>query len=112
MSGYDASDPDARRMLNACWLTQGPRPLQRARGFAHLLRSGVVQEGKTPAWGEAGVNRQMGEGLGLGHAIRRRSPTNALQAILFRSHARLFRSEGLRGSVRNAAMALRWTPPG
>ena len=33
----------------------------------------------------------MGEGWGLGHAIRR-SPSNALQAILFPSHAGLFRS--------------------
>ena len=31
-----------------------------------------------PGLGEAGVDRRMGEGWGLGHAIRRSSPSNAL----------------------------------
>jgi hypothetical protein len=44
---------------------------------------------KTPAWGETGADRRIGEAGGLGHAIRRSSPTNDLQVILFRSRERI-----------------------
>jgi hypothetical protein len=53
----------------------------------------AVQERKTPAWGEAGVDRRMGEGLGAGGTPPGAlAQSNALQAVLFRSPARLFRS--------------------
>jgi hypothetical protein len=43
-----------------------------------------------PGLGEPGSIAEWVRGWGLGHAIRRTSPTNALQANLFRSHARFF----------------------
>ena len=52
----------------------------------------VVQERRPRLGGKPGSIAGWVRVGGLGHAIRRSSPTNALQAILFRSHARLFRS--------------------